>query len=187
MWTVHIAFHRHIPAYLVAAFAKKLSRLALTAPPGGLTVIIPFIYNLVNRHPNCKALLHRPDGPTGKGVIYRQLACFGHYDSFKSSQGISMYVLHEYLWAFPWLNDIAYHIFFIYNEWEAVRTMFLQFFKDPWKYPTWRRIRSNVISSHMTICKMQPLFFNIYHYFLYWYSHYRFGCWPIWHERIRSN
>ena len=56
----------HLPGYLVAAFIKKLSRLSLTAPPHGLTLILPFIYNLVNRHPNCKALLHRPDGPTGE-------------------------------------------------------------------------------------------------------------------------
>lgn len=54
----------HLPAYLVAAFAKKLSRLCLTAPAPGLTIAIPFIYNLINRHPNCNVLIHRTDGST---------------------------------------------------------------------------------------------------------------------------
>ncbi|XP_063000488.1 nucleolar complex protein 4 homolog [Elgaria multicarinata webbii] len=53
----------HLPAYLVAAFAKRLARLALTAPPDGLLIVIPFICNLLRRHPACKVLIHRPDGP----------------------------------------------------------------------------------------------------------------------------
>ncbi|KAK2193493.1 hypothetical protein NP493_12g07026 [Ridgeia piscesae] len=51
----------YLPGYLVAAFAKKFARLALTAPPSSLTIIIPFICNLIRRHPNCKVLLHRID------------------------------------------------------------------------------------------------------------------------------
>ncbi|XP_060641650.2 nucleolar complex protein 4 homolog [Anolis sagrei] len=53
----------HLPAYLVAAFAKRLARLALTAPPDGLLIVIPFICNLLRRHPSCKVLIHRPDYP----------------------------------------------------------------------------------------------------------------------------
>ncbi|XP_032085986.1 nucleolar complex protein 4 homolog [Thamnophis elegans] len=53
----------HLPAYLVAAFAKRLSRLALTAPPDGLLIAIPFICNLLRRHPSCLVLIHRPNGP----------------------------------------------------------------------------------------------------------------------------
>ncbi|KAM3825890.1 nucleolar complex protein 4 homolog isoform 1-T1 [Vipera latastei] len=53
----------HLPAYLVAAFAKRLSRLALTAPPDGLLIVIPFICNLLRRHPSCLVLIHRPNGP----------------------------------------------------------------------------------------------------------------------------
>uniref|UniRef100_A0A8C6XZ36 Nucleolar complex associated 4 homolog n=1 Tax=Naja naja TaxID=35670 RepID=A0A8C6XZ36_NAJNA len=53
----------HLPAYLVAAFAKRLSRLALTAPPDGLLIVIPFICNLLRRHPACLVLIHRPNGP----------------------------------------------------------------------------------------------------------------------------
>lgn len=58
--------HSHLPAYLVAAFIKRLSRLALTAPPEALLMVIPFICNLFRRHPACKVLMHRPNGPQGK-------------------------------------------------------------------------------------------------------------------------
>ncbi|XP_059533216.1 nucleolar complex protein 4 homolog [Myotis daubentonii] len=53
----------HLPAYLVAAFAKRLARLALTAPPEALLMVLPFICNLLRRHPACRVLVHRPRGP----------------------------------------------------------------------------------------------------------------------------
>ncbi|KAM6155349.1 nucleolar complex protein 4 homolog isoform 2-T2 [Rhynchocyon petersi] len=53
----------HLPAYLVAAFAKRLARLALTAPPEALLMVLPFICNLLRRHPACRVLVHRPGGP----------------------------------------------------------------------------------------------------------------------------
>ena len=49
----------HIPAYMVAAFLKRLSRLSLSAPTAALMWIIPFVYNLIKRHPACSVLLHR--------------------------------------------------------------------------------------------------------------------------------
>lgn len=49
----------HLPAATVAAFVKRLARISLTAPASALTITIPFIYNLINRHPNCKVLIHR--------------------------------------------------------------------------------------------------------------------------------
>uniref|UniRef100_A0A663MDV1 Nucleolar complex associated 4 homolog n=1 Tax=Athene cunicularia TaxID=194338 RepID=A0A663MDV1_ATHCN len=55
----------HLPAYLVAAFIKRLSRLALTAPPEALLMVLPFICNLFRRHPACNVLVHRPNGPEG--------------------------------------------------------------------------------------------------------------------------
>ncbi|XP_031474496.1 protein NUCLEOLAR COMPLEX ASSOCIATED 4 [Nymphaea colorata] len=47
------------PAYLAAAFAKKLSRLALSAPPSGSLVIIAIIHNLLRRHPSINFLVHQ--------------------------------------------------------------------------------------------------------------------------------
>ncbi|XP_067910723.1 nucleolar complex protein 4 homolog isoform X4 [Heterodontus francisci] len=55
----------HLPAYLVAAFSKRLSRLSLTSPPQALLMIIPFICNLIRRHPSCKPLIHRPNEAQG--------------------------------------------------------------------------------------------------------------------------
>ncbi|KAL1253185.1 hypothetical protein QQF64_017878 [Cirrhinus molitorella] len=50
----------HLPAYLVAAFVKRFARLSLTAPPTALLTLLPFICNLIRRHPSCRVLIHRP-------------------------------------------------------------------------------------------------------------------------------
>ncbi|KAJ1955193.1 Maturation and nuclear export of 40S ribosomal subunits interacting protein [Dipsacomyces acuminosporus] len=49
----------HLPAYLVAAFIKRICRLALSAPPSGVVVAIPVVYNLLKAHPSCMVLIHR--------------------------------------------------------------------------------------------------------------------------------
>ncbi|KID76898.1 CCAAT-binding factor, partial [Metarhizium brunneum ARSEF 3297] len=49
----------HLPASLVASFLKRLSRLALNAPPSAIAFVIPWIYNLLKRHPTCTYMLHR--------------------------------------------------------------------------------------------------------------------------------
>ncbi|KAE8352001.1 CBF/Mak21 family-domain-containing protein [Aspergillus coremiiformis] len=49
----------HLPAALIASFMKRLARLALTAPPAAIVVIVPFIYNLLKTHPTCTLMLHR--------------------------------------------------------------------------------------------------------------------------------
>ncbi|KAI9831892.1 MAG: hypothetical protein M1819_004614 [Sarea resinae] len=49
----------HLPAALVASFMKRLSRLALNAPPAGIVVVIPWVYNLIQRHPTCAFMIHR--------------------------------------------------------------------------------------------------------------------------------
>jgi U3 small nucleolar RNA-associated protein 19 len=36
-----------VPAYTVAAFAKRFARLALGAPPSGALVAIAFVHNLI--------------------------------------------------------------------------------------------------------------------------------------------
>ncbi|UZJ56857.1 hypothetical protein CBS101457_006177 [Exobasidium rhododendri] len=52
----------HLPATLVASFAKRLSRVALRAPPAAIVVVIPFVWNLCKRHKRCLGLLHRDVG-----------------------------------------------------------------------------------------------------------------------------
>ncbi|XP_057868417.1 protein NUCLEOLAR COMPLEX ASSOCIATED 4 isoform X3 [Cryptomeria japonica] len=50
-----------LPAYLAAAFAKKLSRLALYTPPSGSLLVIALIHNLLRRHPSINRLVHWQD------------------------------------------------------------------------------------------------------------------------------
>ena len=52
----------HLPAALVASFIKRLSRLTILAPPSGIVVVVPWIYNLLENHPSCTFMIHR----TGK-------------------------------------------------------------------------------------------------------------------------
>ena len=49
----------HLPATLVASFIKRLSRLALYAPPAGVVVVVPWVYNMFKRHPACTFMMHR--------------------------------------------------------------------------------------------------------------------------------
>jgi len=49
----------HLPAVLVASFIKRLSRLTLNAPPGGVVSVVPWIYNLLKKHPTCTFMIHR--------------------------------------------------------------------------------------------------------------------------------
>ncbi|KAG6007282.1 hypothetical protein E4U21_006200 [Claviceps maximensis] len=49
----------HLPAALVASFLKRLSRLALNAPPSAIAFVIPWMYNMLKRHPSCTFMLHR--------------------------------------------------------------------------------------------------------------------------------
>lgn len=49
----------HLPAALVASFVKRLSRLALNAPPAAIVFVVPWIYNQLRRHPSCTFMVHR--------------------------------------------------------------------------------------------------------------------------------
>ncbi|XP_065345026.1 nucleolar complex protein 4 homolog B [Cloeon dipterum] len=52
----------HIPESLVAAFAKRLSRLALTASTTDALIIIRFVGNLLIRHKSVQKMIHNPEG-----------------------------------------------------------------------------------------------------------------------------
>ena len=49
----------HLPAALVASFVKRLARLSIFAPPSGIVVVVPWIYNLLKNHPSCTFMVHR--------------------------------------------------------------------------------------------------------------------------------
>lgn len=50
----------HVSVHLIASFIKRLARLSLSAPPSAIVMIIPFIYNLLKKHPNCMIMIHNP-------------------------------------------------------------------------------------------------------------------------------
>lgn len=47
----------HLSANLVASFIKRLARLSLTASAPGVVIVIPFVYNMLKRHPTCMVML----------------------------------------------------------------------------------------------------------------------------------
>ena len=77
----------HLPAYLVAAFVKRLSRLALSAPPTGAMLVIPFVCNLIKRHPSVQVLINR------KQVSFS--FCTKHYTWYGVSQGAFLITITE--------------------------------------------------------------------------------------------
>jgi len=54
----------HLPAFMVASFLKRISRLTLNASPAGIVPVVPWIYNLLKKHPTCTFMIHRV--PRGK-------------------------------------------------------------------------------------------------------------------------
>lgn len=52
-------FFRHLPANLVASFAKRLARLALLVPQHDQCLIITFISNLIVLHPTIRVMIDR--------------------------------------------------------------------------------------------------------------------------------
>nr|SVE91102.1 EOG090X04ZD [Daphnia sinensis] len=51
----------HIPEYIAAAFAKRLSRLALIAPANVVILLLHFVGNLMIRHRGLSRLMHHPE------------------------------------------------------------------------------------------------------------------------------
>merc|ERR1719410_3319595 len=51
----------HLPAYLAAAFIKRLSRLCLSAPSCSIPMVIRFIHNLIHRHPSLVKMIDNPN------------------------------------------------------------------------------------------------------------------------------
>jgi U3 small nucleolar RNA-associated protein 19 len=50
-----------LPAYLLCAFAKRLARLALVAPPAAAALALGLIFNMLHRHPAARVLVHRDE------------------------------------------------------------------------------------------------------------------------------
>lgn len=48
----------HLSGNLVASFIKKLARLSISSNSPSVVIVIPFVYNLLKRHPTCMIMLH---------------------------------------------------------------------------------------------------------------------------------
>jgi U3 small nucleolar RNA-associated protein 19 len=61
----------YIPSYLVAAFLKKMCRMALFAPPSATVMVLPLVFNLLKKHPSCITMIHKEnvDKCTGTKLI----------------------------------------------------------------------------------------------------------------------
>ena len=48
-----------LPAYVVAAFCKRLCRCAVNAPPSGALFVLALVSNLLRKHGECACIIHR--------------------------------------------------------------------------------------------------------------------------------
>lgn len=67
----HLIACRHLPQAMVAAFAKRLARLSLMAPPQDILIMIPFIGNLLLRHKGLQKLINNPDITEGTYKLFQ--------------------------------------------------------------------------------------------------------------------
>jgi U3 small nucleolar RNA-associated protein 19 len=51
-----------LPAHVIAAFCKRLLRSSLSVPPPGILFCLALVSNLLRKHPECAALIHRGTG-----------------------------------------------------------------------------------------------------------------------------
>mmetsp|Transcript_5450 Transcript_5450/g.16251 ORF Transcript_5450/g.16251 Transcript_5450/m.16251 type:complete len:558 (+) Transcript_5450:123-1796(+) len=70
----------YLPGYLVAAFAKRLLRRALAAPPQGALWCMRVVLEMIKRHPSTSALVHSGSGtpfPAGTNFFETDLGVNG--------------------------------------------------------------------------------------------------------------
>ena len=92
----------HLPAALVASFVKRLARLSLFAPPSGIVVVVPWIYNLMKSHPSCTFMIHR------NGDVCQNEGTWG--DPFREEElnPMETHALESSLWEIQMLQS-HYH------------------------------------------------------------------------------
>ena len=92
----------HLPAALVASFIKRLSRLTLYAPPSGIIVVIPWIYNLLKNHPTCTFMIHR------KGDVEKEENGWGDLFRMEEPDPMETDAIESSLWEIHMLQT-HYH------------------------------------------------------------------------------
>ncbi|KAI9595054.1 CBF/Mak21 family-domain-containing protein [Syncephalis fuscata] len=97
----------HLPAYLAAAFIKRMARLTLSAPPSGIAIIIPFIYNLLRQHPSCIVLIHRIPGQDEQEVSTISGLDADPYN-YNEEDPAKCQAIHSSLWEIQALDNHYY-------------------------------------------------------------------------------
>lgn len=97
----------HLPAALVASFIKRLSRLTLHAPPSGIVVAVPWIYNLIKNHPACSFLIHRNLNPDTEDLSLEE-KCWGDPFRIEEPHPMETRALESSLWEIQMLQS-HYH------------------------------------------------------------------------------
>ncbi|CAL9736674.1 nucleolar complex protein 4 [Monosporozyma servazzii] len=105
----------HVSVHLVASFIKKLARLALTAPPSAVVTVIPFIYNMLKKHPNCMIMIHNPrfisnpfQTDEEKLALKENIATYTDPFDMNSSDPETTHAFESSLWELSTLMD-HYH------------------------------------------------------------------------------
>ena len=98
----------HLPAAMVASFIKRLARLSLQTPPGGIVWVVPWVYNMLKKHPSCTFMLHRSYHPAH--AIYAANPSYqekGMDDPFTMSESDPMLTnaIDSSLWELHTLQD----------------------------------------------------------------------------------
>ena len=92
----------HLPAALVASFVKRMARLSLFAPPAGIVVVVPWIYNLLKSHPSCTFMIHR------NGDICQEEGNYGDLFREEEPNPMETRALESSLWEIQTLQS-HYH------------------------------------------------------------------------------
>lgn len=97
----------HLPAALVASFIKRLARLAMHAPPAGIVVVVPWIYNMFKMHPQCTFMIHREPLITAQKKEWQD---YGFNDPFnmKATDPLNSGAIESSLWEIETLQS-HYH------------------------------------------------------------------------------
>ena len=92
----------HLPASLVASFVKRLARLSLFAPPSGIIIVVPWIYNLLKSHPSCTFMIHK------SGDAFQNEGTWGDPFREEESNPMETDALESSLWEIQMLQS-HYH------------------------------------------------------------------------------
>lgn len=91
-----------LPAYVVAAFMKRLCQCALSAPPAGCLYIIALVSNLLRKHPECACLIHRGKGDGSSEKLQDPFDC-------KAQDPVESRAIESSLWELVVLEKHYYH------------------------------------------------------------------------------